>query len=364
MLFVMLCATTHAETLAQKKSKKQVPIEQQDIEFKDPMVRELCLQQWGHDGHFTYGDAARVEAIGVLRESDDPYYGSIQVFDEDEYDQHPPIKYFPELKYFTSLKTIGSYCFAGCDELEEIELPESLEEIRDYAFVFCKRLTNIRIPDRVKVIGKRAFSCCAMLDSISIPAQATLGVQVFQHCPPAIHVETRGTVTYQPGDDIPFADPVVREVCIKTWGKDGRFTFADAARVTSMGEHRHAEMKYDDTSFVFDEIEVSDRPHCESFNELRYFTNLTNIDSYSFTQCDQLQEITLPESVENIGDMAFVYCTSLRRIYIPDNCRSIARRAFTGCTALEEISIPEGCQLGKDVFTHCNPDLKVIWRKK
>ena len=164
--------------------------------------------------------------------------------------------------------------------------------------------------------------------------------------------------------DIEFKDPMVKELCLQQWGHDGRFTYADAARVTSMGEQRHEEMKYDDTSFVFDEIEVSDRPHAESFNELRFFRNLTNIDSYSFTQCDQLREITLPENVKNIGDMAFVFCTSLEKIYIPDNVESIARRAFTGCTSLREISLPEGVELGKDVFTHCHPDLKIIWRKR
>ena len=333
-----------------------------NITFKDAMVHELCLQQWGHDGAFTYEDASKVTMLGVIRESDDPYYGSIQVFDEDEYDQHTPIRFFPELKYFSSLRIIGSYCFAGCDELEEIDLPDSLEEIRDYAFVFNRSLKKVYVPDGVKVIGKRAFACCKNLKEISVPAGAVIGVHAFQHCPPDIHIELRGELSFNMDDEIPFADPVVKGVCVRTWGHDGKFTFADAAKVTSMGEHRHEEMKYDDTSFVFDEIEVTDRPHAESFNELKYFVNLRNIDSYSFTQCEDLKEVTLPVNVENIGDMAFVFCTSLRQIFIPDSVKSIARWAFRGCTSLQEISLPKGVLLGKGVFDDCSPDLRVIYR--
>lgn len=192
--------------------------------------------------------------------------------------------------------------------------------------------------------------------------QAVIGVNAFEHCPDDIVIKRRGKVQYSLDDDISFADPIVRDVCIKTWGQNGHFTFADAAKVTSMGEHRHEEMKYDDTSFVFDEIEAADRPHCESFNELRYFVNLINIDSYSFTQCEDLKEITLPDSVENIGDMAFVFCTSLKHIYIPDNVKHIARWAFRGCTSLEEISLPKNVQLGKGVFDDCSPMLKIIYR--
>lgn len=91
-----------------------------DVTFKDNMVEELCLQQWGHDEHFSYEDAEKVTKLGVIRESDDPYYGSIQVFDEDEYDQHTPISCFPELQYFSNLRIIGSYCFAGCDRCKRI----------------------------------------------------------------------------------------------------------------------------------------------------------------------------------------------------------------------------------------------------
>ncbi len=355
-----------ASTPAKKQKKAKVITEDSDIEFKDPMVRELCLQQWGHDGHFTYADAAKVTALGVLRESDDPYYGSIQVFDEDEYDTHTPIRYFPELKYFKNLRVIGSYCFAGCDELEEIVIPESVEEIRDYAFVFNKKLKKVVLPDGVKTIGKRAFACCLSLDSISIPARATLGVKVFEHAPAGIVVERRDTVSYKDTDEVPFADPLVKKVVTETWGKDGKFTFADAKRVTRFGEQHVPEVMYDDTSFVFDEIETnySGVPNIESFNELRYFTNLKDLDCYSFTQCEKLVEITLPESLEHIGDMAFVFCTSLKRIYIPDGVKSIDRWAFRGCVSLEEVSLPEGVKLGKGVFDNCNPGLKVIYRKK
>lgn len=52
---------------------------------------------------------------------------------------------------------IGKECFALCESLKEIILPETLGKIWEGAFAGCKALEQINIPSHVKVIDKSAF---------------------------------------------------------------------------------------------------------------------------------------------------------------------------------------------------------------
>lgn len=52
---------------------------------------------------------------------------------------------------------IGKECFALCESLKEIILPETLGKIGKGAFACCKALEQINIPSHVKVIDKSAF---------------------------------------------------------------------------------------------------------------------------------------------------------------------------------------------------------------
>ena len=52
---------------------------------------------------------------------------------------------------------IGKECFALCESLKEIILPETLGKIWEGAFAGCKALEEINIPSHLKIIDKSAF---------------------------------------------------------------------------------------------------------------------------------------------------------------------------------------------------------------
>ena len=52
---------------------------------------------------------------------------------------------------------IGKECFALCESLKEIILPETLGKIWEGAFAGCKELEQINIPSHLKIIDKSAF---------------------------------------------------------------------------------------------------------------------------------------------------------------------------------------------------------------
>ena len=74
----------------------------------------------------------------------------------------------------------------------------------------------------------------------------------------------------------------------------------------------------------------------ETFDEFRYFTGLTSINSSAFTWCKSLRSISLPPNIIEIKASAF------------------------GATAIERLVINEGCKICGEGFINLNKNCKLI----
>ncbi|MBR1410877.1 MAG: leucine-rich repeat domain-containing protein [Prevotella sp.] len=119
-----------------------------------------------------------------------------------------------------------------------------------------------------------------------------------------------------------FSDPVVKSICIRHWDRDGdkELSIDEAMAVTSLG------------------AAFSGNASIRSFDELKYFTGLTEIDASAFDRCTNLRSVRLPSSLKSIGHNAFLAC-SLRSVYIPSGVTSIAPTAFGSCWYLSRVEI-------------------------
>lgn len=68
-----------------------------------------------------------------------------------------------------SIDRIGEDCFADCDLLTVVILPDTVKYIDDYAFNTCEDLEYVYIPDGVTHIGEQAFDYCDELSYVYIP---------------------------------------------------------------------------------------------------------------------------------------------------------------------------------------------------
>lgn len=74
-------------------------------------------------------------------------------------------------------------CFANCDELTTVILPNTLQAISSGVFQDCDALRGIFIPESVGAIGTAAFADCGALESICIPYTVQeIGNQAFSGC--------------------------------------------------------------------------------------------------------------------------------------------------------------------------------------
>lgn len=111
---------------------------------------------------------------------------------------------------------------------------------------------------------------------------------------------------------ISFADLVVKSIALAQWGDGEGVTMAAAAAVTTLSAY------FKSNTLI------------ETFDELRYFTGLTQINSSAFDGCSSLRSIVLPDSVVTIVTWAFRN-TALANIAFPNHQLTIGREAFKYC---------------------------------
>lgn len=78
---------------------------------------------------------------------------------------------------------IGSSAFEGCSSLKNITLPNNLKYIYHHLFCMCKNLTELKINSGVREIQIEAFTNCYALSEIHIPATVEkIGYRAFYNC--------------------------------------------------------------------------------------------------------------------------------------------------------------------------------------
>ncbi|MBQ9559107.1 MAG: leucine-rich repeat domain-containing protein [Bacteroidaceae bacterium] len=376
--------------------------EMTSIEFEDDVVKAICVENWdtNNDKELSYDEAAAVSSLGSV------------------FGENTDITTFNELQYFTGLTKVGKSAFTNCQHLASVTLPTTIKEISEEAFACCISLHGMNIPEGVTSIAERAFYGCTGMTSVAFPESLSsfgtqafantgleevdlpeglqaIGLGVFNQCnklkkvkipasvadmenpfegainlsmvfvkyaepipiesttfpyrsTAALYVPKGTSAAYAKADFwkefgeiveyIDFKDEAVKTACISNWDTngDGELSYTEAAAVTNLG-----------TTFK-DNVAIT------TFDELQYFTNITNIASYAFQNCTGLKSVVLPEGVTTIGYCGFTGCTNLSSINIPTGVTSISYQAFGRCSSLTSMPLPEGLtSMGEAAFYDC-----------
>lgn len=147
------------------------------------------------------------------------------------------------------------------------------------------------------------------------------------------------------GEEIDFADPVTEAICLANYDRngDGVLTVNEAAAVTTLLVNGVSPFNRPDDS----------SPKITSFDELQYFTGLTEIPEKAFYRQFSLNSIILPGQITAIGTQAFAY-SGISTIEIPSGVETIGSSAFSLCNSLGQITIPASVQVIEGrVFFNC-----------
>ena len=164
----------------------------------------------------------------------------------------------------------------------------------------------------------RAYMAIQPLDFSDKNVTATLYTKTGNYSAPVTpRVVNKGRAAFLRFSDdftpvnIEFADPEVKRICVENWDTngDGELSYKEAAAVTDLGNA------------------FSRNSSISSFNELEYFTGLTEIANNAFKYCYSLESVVLPECITRIGHSAFYGC-HMCVIVIPENVTSVDDYAF------------------------------------
>lgn len=217
--------------------------------------------------------------------------------------------------------------------------------IGDKAFKNCSSLESITIPTTVRSIARSAFDGATSLTKViakwTSASEIVNNGTIFydQYRTATLYVPTGTKALYLEAeswkdfskivDNIDFADDDVEAICVANWDtdNDGGISSDEAAAVTNLNQVFKA------------------NTDIKKFQELRYFTGLTEIGVSDFEGCTSLEIVELPTNVTKILTKAFYGCSSLQGISggyqfrIPVQVTSIGEEAFANCRPASRIQI-------------------------
>lgn len=194
--------------------------------------------------------------------------------------------------------------FESCGSLKSISLPSGLKTIGDGAFR-SSGLSSVNLPDGLTTIGSAAFSSCYSLASVAIPdTVSSIGTWAFSSTP-------LGSVDLPDGITA-LADKMFNDCQSLT-------TVSLPSGLKTIGEG------------VF---------NASGLTSVDIPDGVTTIGSYAFGNIASLTSVELPASLTSIGSSAFTHCTSLKSVKLPSGLKTIGDNAFSNCKAFTSVTIP------------------------
>ena len=303
------------------------------------------------------------------------------------------------------VKSIGSSAFTGCKNLVSVNLESNTIVSKDcesssesFYTIFGNQVKTYTLGNAVKSIGSFAFSNCRNLEKISIPGSVTrIGNSAFSNCYSldSVYISSIAAwcnIVFDNYSSNPFADSSkfksthlflnnteVTELVIPEGLKkinDHSFlgcnnisTISIPKSIVSIGDYAFygceklssvyitdiaawCQIEFGTNSFTYvQNLFVNDK----KVKELIIPNSVTAISADAFSGFLGLSSVTLPNSVIAIGDRAFYNCSSLSSVTLGEGLTRIGKAAFGGCSGLNNIAISSKVFYIDDyAFNNCN----------
>ena len=211
------------------------------------------------------------------------------------------------------IETATNKLICGC---QNTTIPNSVNIIGEYAFRYVATLKTIFIPKSVVAIEQHAFWDCDALTSIYISnGVLTIGDDAFADCDALQYLVIPESVKSIAGNIVEGCDSLISLVV-----KKGNERYDSRYNCNAIIDSKtNTLIAGCSATYIHDGVEI--------------------IGDYAFSDCSTLENITLPNSIKRIGEYAFHACSNLYNMEIPSSVMSIGTSAFSWCTSLSSVEL-------------------------
>ena len=267
---------------------------------------------------------------------------------------------------------IGYEMFFGCENLENIVIPDSVVSISRDAFKGTKYYNvdsnwqdgqlyinhalvcvkedsakgEFKIKDGTTVIADAAFEGCCNLSSITIPDSVThIGADVFYNCDNLNKIDMSSNIESVGIGAFEYTAYYDNQ---SNWNNGA--LYVGAALIAVNADLTGKYQVKDSTRVVADEVFRACR-----LTEVSLPNGLVNIGGgYAFAYCNNLESITIPDTVTEMGSGVFEACRNLKKAVLSNALTVVPSYAFENCENLESIYMPDSVtEIGEYAFYQC-----------
>ena len=252
----------------------------------------------------------------------------------------------PQISLPSSVKVIGKYAFAYCDDLTFLVISDGVTTINDCAFSGCRYVNELLIGKSVEHIGTHVFQNCYNIDNIIWNAK---NCSDFESAMQSAFYSIRSNISsFKIGSGVEY---IPAYLC---YGMDDLYSIIIPENVTAIGQEAFSNCNYLN-SVIWKAKNCKDfssqtvSPFYNQTNRhVSYFTfgnKVEHIPSYLCYGMGNLTEVLIPHRVVSLGDSVFFNCENLTKVTsYPRNVPTIGEDVFAHynaylyvqCVSLEE----------------------------
>lgn len=275
------------------------------------------------------------------------------------------------------IKSIGRYCFNGCELLNTVTIPKTVEEIREGAFYNCVSLKTVNLPSSLTKVDKRAFANCESLEEITIANGLTriesysfesctslktvilpssiseIGENAFIYCSSLVNFEinpANSNFTSENGHI--FSQGKKTLILVAPGFSEETLTISEGVETIAGGAFANATSI---KSVVFPStlklIAANAFKQHPSITSITINANMQKIGDQAFALCPKLESVVI-KGVETIDTSAFAECKVLSYVEI-DSVGNILDGAFHLCESLTDVKLSNIQVVGQNSFADC-----------
>ena len=246
--------------------------------------------------------------------------------------------YIPHEYEGKEVKEIGEKAFAGCDQIESVQVRAYNVTIKTFAFESCSSLRRISFSGGVNVESYAFSNCPKLFDFVAITTNVTTNKLIIAD--DAFDSDSKVIVTHL--GILPY-----REEGYPFFNENGE----DEIHTYDQGlDYWNYETWKGSSGYEGKRVGDFDN----SVSKVRISNNTDGIGRKAFYGSDKLKEVWLGRQNYFIETQAFAECTNLKKIIIPETTTVIEENAFKNCPLLT-IYTPKGSYAEKFAKSHQIP---------